>query len=306
LRRRGAIIGGALAAIVLIGALVAYLVVAPGVLAGNYGDDAKPQHDKVRQAMEGVYPTFDSNTFGSSDKSVHRAKTPTQYVRALRRVTAKERADLQPAADALSDARKVMREMREDDLAEVPSWPALDGRGKLADADAIAADERRYVRESRSFLREYGRLIDYTRDDLDYAKRAGVILGTGFDNLPKNPGSPEAIAKPVDAIAADLARLRRAYQRRTKPPRDLRAEKRRGVALIDYTVRSLHGLTAAIRRRDLPAIKRFDKEFARGARQYRVGSRASLRKLLTDSRLSGRMHRLRRLEDELGRRLAKL
>jgi hypothetical protein len=295
-----------LAAIVLIAALVAYLVVAPGVLAGSYSGDAKPQHDKVRSAMERVYPTFDSDTFGSRDKSIDRAKTPTQYVRAVRRVTARERADLEPAAVALSDARKVVREMREDDLAAVPSWPALDGRGKLSDADAIAADERRYVRECRSFLREYGRLIDFTRDDLEFAKRFGLILGTGFDNLPKNPGSPEALAKPVDAIARRLDQVRRSYQRTAAPPRDLRREKRKTVALIAYTARSLRDLAAAVRRRDLPAVKRFDKEFARGARKYDVGSKASLRKLLTDSRLSARVRRLKRLERELGHRLADL
>ncbi len=304
--RRGLIIGGGVAAIVLIGALVAYLVVAPGVLAGSYSDDAKPQHDKVRSAMERVYPTFDGETFGTRDKSVERAKTPTQFVRALRRVTAQERADLEPANVALSDARKVMRETREGDLAAVPSWPALDGRGKLADADGIAADERRYVRESRRFLREYGRLIDFTRDDMEFAKRFGVTLGTGFDNLPKNPGTPEGFAKPLDAIARKLDQVRRSYQRTAKPPRDLRSEKRKTVALIAYSSRSLRGLAAAVRRRDLPAIKRFDKEFARGAKKYDAGSRASLRKLLTDSRLSAKVRRLKRLERELGRRLADL
>src|SRR5436309_3415 len=99
--KRGRLIVGGVAALVLAGAVVFYFTSVPGILAGNYRDSARPEHRKVATAMRRVYATFVQGTFSERAKESKRAKTSAQYIRATHRVARRRRQVLRPARTAV-------------------------------------------------------------------------------------------------------------------------------------------------------------------------------------------------------------
>ena len=246
-----------------------YLAVAPGILADDYRERAQPAHQRIRDAVRPVYRTLTVKTFAENDRPLRRAKTPAAYSRAVEKVTRSALRDLKAPQRAVDRARRVLDDIDEEAL-EAPDWPGLGGRGELDAVDEIADDERRYLREARSFVKSYDRLLDYTRKATIAARRLGVTLGRGLAALPTNPGSPEAFARPVDGLAAKLERQLRPM-RKMKPPRFLRPGHRGGVALWSFFIRELRAVADAARRRDLARIEASDRRIENAVKRSSTG-----------------------------------
>jgi hypothetical protein len=298
--RWGRWLAGGVAALAIAGALVFYFAFLPGTLATDYRDSARPEHAKAVGAMRLVYATFVPKTFAQQSEATERAKGRAQYVRASRREIALERRALRPARTSIREARAALKRVDEKAFTDVPDPPAIGGSGKLGDAHEVATRERRYMRDVRSFLSLYERLVDYKHAALDDYAHVVTVLDSSLRSLPENPTTPEQVATPIDAMAARLDRATRPYLRR-KPPPGQRFEHRRDRSEIAFYVRELRALADAARARDLAKVKALDREVDAGARRYSRGGRRLLRRLITRSRYAHSIAALRKLELKIDR-----
>jgi hypothetical protein len=291
-------IAAAVVVLALGAGLFYYFTSVPDELAADYVDSAEPEHEKVVDAMEPVYDTFTIDTFGVDQREIQRAKTIARYLRALGRAVERERVQLRSVREDLDEAREALEDVDEDALTDVPDWPALGGRGDLADAEDIADDEQAYLAAVQKFLDEYDELIDYSFRLLRFSAKAGRTAGRGVQRLPENPGSPEAVARPLDRLAARLSRQARGL-RRGRPPRDLRRDQNLVAAEIAFYARKFRGLARAVRAQDLAAVNRFDREVTQGGRRYARRGRSSLRRLVARSDYSRAIERLEDRERDI-------
>ena len=289
--KRGRLVLGGVALLLVAGALVFYFAFLPGMQADDYKDAAQPEHTKLAAAMDRVDRTFSVRTFGASTKI--KSKTPEEYVRQLRKFVARERRDLKPARKAIAHARSVLKDVDEGALLDVPSWPAIGGSGDLGKAEDVADDERAYLEASRHFVPRYSRLVEYASTEIDFADETGLAMGNGLGALPENPTSPEQIARPIDAVAAKIERITRDF-RRKKPPRDVRKTAHEAVGLAQFLSRTFHDFADAVRARDLAKINTFDETLSKGVDRYELGAK-SVRQLLTKSSFSRQLRKLRKL-----------
>ena len=287
------------------GALAYYLDTQPDKLATEYRNRARPEHEKLERAMRAVYTTLNVRVFGASDRFTRKAKTPEQYVVAIRRDMSRERRQLRPAVRAIRNARRALAGVDERRLTEVPSGWLLDGRGKLADAEQIPAAERRYLADARRFLDEYDELVDYTLFVVRFVEQSGVAMGRGFAKIPDRPTTPEQVAGPIDAVAADIDRFRKSLARRRPPPIE-RSDHRAVMNLFGFYSRTFRELADAVRARDLAEIEATEKDLSRGSRRYQRRTRGGVAKLLTNSQYSRAIRRLRDHERRLEEAYAKL
>ena len=282
--RRGMVIGGAVALALVVAATIAYFVVAPGVLASGYRDDARPEHRRLQAAMERAYASFVPATFGEQQPAAH-------SVKALRRELKLERAAARRARTRVRAAEAALRGADEDRLTDVPSWPALG----LGDAKDVAELEREYLRRARAFVASYRRLVDYSlaiRDD--YSRAVSAVAGLA-GAVPEHPTSAEQVARPVDTAAVRLDRATRALRRRDPPP-GMREQHRLDVGAFGFLAREFRSLADAVRALDLAKVRSFDETVTRGVRRYTGGGRARLRRLITGSTYAHAIRRLRRLQ----------
>jgi hypothetical protein len=242
--------------------------------------------------MNRVDRTFSTRTFGTTAKV--KSKSPEAYVREVRKFVARERRDLKPARRAIAKARKVLKDVDEGALLDVPSWPAIGGAGDLSKAEDVSHDERAYLETSRRFVPRYSRLVEYASKEIDFADQIGLAMGNGLAALPEHPTSPEQVARPIDSVAAKIEKITRDY-RRTKPPRDVKRTVDETVGVSRFISRTFRGFADAVRARDLAKINQFDETLSKGVDRYKLGSK-SLRALLTKSSYSRQLHRLRILE----------
>jgi hypothetical protein len=292
---------GGLGVLLVVGALIFYFAALPGILASDYKDQARPEHEKVRTAMSQVYATFSPATIGgTSTTELRKAKGPDAFVRALHKVIARERRVLQPVTARIHDARGVLRDADRKALTDVADPPAIGGSGDLDKASGIAGDEQRYLSSAAKYLSSYERLVRFYRAELRFLELAGTSLGTGFAHLPKNAGSPEAFAAPVDRIAGKLEREVR-DGRKIDAPRDERSEKRELLAIFSAYAKNIRGFADAIRARDLAKVKAFPHQLAATAKRYRQKGRGEVRRILTHSAYSRAIEGLQRLEDRIAR-----
>lgn len=297
---RGRILG-AVAVLLVAGAAVFYFAALPGILASDYKDGARPEHGRVRAAMNRVYDTFNPRTIGgASTAPLRHAKGPDAFVRALHKVTARERRVLRPVTARIHDARSALRAADRQALTDVADPPAIGGSGKLDDAKRVAADETGYLRAAGRYLTTYEHLLDFYNAELHFLELAGTSLGTGFGNLPKHPGSPEAFAGPVDRIAGKLEREVRAAKH-IAVPRDERSQHRELIGIFRDYARNIRGLADAVRARDLAKVKAFPHQLAATAKRYRRAGRGSLERILTRSTYSRAIVSLRRREDRIAK-----
>lgn len=287
---------GALVLVLVGGALAFYLLAMPGRLATDYREDAEPEQQELREAMRPVYRTLSAETFGFDDRSVRKAKNPDQYVRAIDKATSASLRRLKPAHAAVRRAKRALEDADEDVLYETPDWPLLGGRGDLKDAEAIADDERRYVRDARAFLKHYDRLVGYTLDMANFVRGFGVAFGRGFDSIPARPTSPGQVTGPLGRAVGRLDREMRAL-RGLKAPPELRADHKTQVAFVRYVIGRINALSSAVKARDLQRIQSWDRDFARGARRY--DTNVSLRRLVKRSSYAKSVRKLRGMERRL-------
>jgi hypothetical protein len=71
--------------LVVAGLIVFWFAVLPGELAADYKDGARKESHKVESALRRVYETFNAVTFGEDARAVKKAKSPSQYLKALHR-----------------------------------------------------------------------------------------------------------------------------------------------------------------------------------------------------------------------------
>ena len=277
----------------LAGAVAYYFTSVPGTLASDWKDEAAPEQHRMRTVMRDVYRSMSAKTFGVDSRSIERAKNPQQYVRALDRATAKELRQIRPARVAIERAERVLKRIDEEALTETPDWPMLGGRGDLKDAEEIADRERGYLEEARAFLKRYKRLVDFAVGNIRAVRRFGTTLGRGFDRLPDNPTSPGQITGPLDATAGNLNKAIRLLKKE-KPPPELRRDHRTFLAYVRYVISEIRKLSSAVRRRDLPAIRAFDRNMSRAPKRF--PTRLTLRKLVVGSSYAKRIRRLRDTE----------
>jgi GrpB-like predicted nucleotidyltransferase (UPF0157 family) len=145
--------------------------------------------------------------------------------------------------------------------------------------------------------------VDYERKDLASATRLTLIIGRGTRRLSAN-ASPQAYAKSVDGIAAQLDREKRIWSR-TRPPSDQARSHRAAVVLIGEYAHAFRGFGRAVRAGNPAAVKRYDAERRSAERRYdrRTGT---VSRSLERSHFVREMDRLRRLDAEISRRYAKL
>lgn len=298
--RWGRWLAGGAAVLAIAGALVYYFAFLPGKLATDYRDSARPEHAKAVGAMRLVYATFVPKTFAEQSDATERAKGRAQYVRAARREIRLQRRVLLPARTSIRRARSALGRVDEKALTDVPDPPAIGGSGKLGDARGVAAQERRYMRDVRSFLSLYNRLVKYKYAALDDFARVVSVLDSSLRAVPDNPTTPEQVAGPIDTVATRLDRATRPYLRREPPPGQ-RFEHRRDNAEIAFYVRELHAMADAVRARDLAKVNSLDREVDAGTRRYSRGGRRLLRRLIRRSRYSRSIDALRKLELKIDR-----
>lgn len=287
------------------GALLAYLTLLPERLASSYKDRAEPEHEKVEKALDPVYDTFSTKTFGENTRELARADRPGEYVRAVERVTARELKEVGPARRSIRRAERELDEIDEADLTETPDWPLLGGRGDLKEAESIAGEERDYLRKARRFLADYKRLVNWAADRLRFFRRVGLTLGRYSQNAPDNPTSPAQVTRPLRATAREIDSQVRRFKR-GKPPREVDGEHRNMAAAVSFVSGQLRGLASAVDRLDLAAANRIDREFSRGFRPYDRRSRANFRRLLARSIYVRQTDDLERRERDIARAYEKL
>jgi hypothetical protein len=293
----------AIGVIAVVGAIAFYMLAMPGRLAADYKEDAEPAQKELRSAMRPVFRTLSPETFGFDARSVRKAKTPDQYVRAIDKATSSSLRRLEPAHTAIRRAKRVLEDADEEALYETPDWPLLGGRGDLEDAEAIAEDERRYVSEARAFLKHYDRLLSYTLDMANFVKGFGVAFGRGFASIPDRPTSPGQVTGPLGRTVSRLDREMRTL-RRLKAPPELRADHKTQVAFVRFVIRQIDSLSSAVKARDLQRIEAWDNEFARGTRRY--DTTVSLRRLVKRSSYAKSVRKLRGTERRLLRGFERL
>lgn len=299
-RRRWPLLAGAGVLVLLVaGAAIFYFAALPGILAADYKDQARPEHEKVRTAMSRVYDTFNARTItGTSTRELKRAKGPDAFIHALHRVVARERRIFRPVQARIKDARRALRAADRKALADVADPPAIGGSSELDRANGVAAAERRYLRSAASYLSSYGRLIDFYNAELKFLQQASTSLAKGFANLPKHPGSPEAFAGPVDRIAGKLEREVRAGHR-LKVPADEKRQHRELLSLFKDYAGNIRRFADAVRARDLAKVKAFPHQLSATAKHYKNAGRGSVGRLLTRSAYSRAIKGLKRLEDRI-------
>lgn len=285
------------------GALAFYLLAMPGRLASDWKDDAEPQQQRVRTVMRDVYRSMSAKTFGADTRSIQRARNPDQYVRAIDRTTAKELRQIGPARTAINRAERTLAKLDEEALTETPDWPALGGRGDLEEVEDIAEREEAYLRDVRSFLKRYKRLVDFAVNNIRAVRRFGVTLGRGFDTIPDSPTSPGQVTGPLDATARNLNKAVRLLRKQKAPP-ELRKDHRTFFGYVRFVIAEVRKLSSAVRRRDLAGIEAFDRNMRRGSKRY--PTRVTLRKLVVGSSYAKRIRRLRDAERTLLRAYERL
>jgi hypothetical protein len=289
--------GGILLLLLVSGALAFYLTQIPDELANDYKDQAAPEQNRLRKAMQPVYGTFTAATFGIDDRPLKKAKNEQQFVRAIAKVTARELRQLRPARRAVDKAERALARADEDKLFDIPSAPLLDGRGKLPDTEAIAADERRYLARARRFLRDYDRLVSYEIRATEYFRDVGVTIARGFDKIPQTFTSPGQFTGPVEGVIRTLERGQRRFRKR-KPPPDVKREHRVDVAAIDFLIARFRDMNAAARRLDNNGLRRaFAALRERESRDERR-LKNSITRLITRSSLARSIRELRKRERE--------
>jgi hypothetical protein len=291
-------------ALLVVGVAIAYYFTqVPGTLAEDYKEQAEPEQQRIRAAMRPVYRSLSAKTFGTDNRSIEKAKNPDQLVRAIDRTTSRELRQLAPAQKAIDRARRILEKADEEALLDTPSWPLLGGRGDLEDADAIADRERRYMREARAFLKHYERVVGYTRNDIRFVRSYGVTFGRGFGAIPDNPSSPGQVTRPLDRTARQLDRHLRGY-REVKAPPELRRDHKTHVALLRYVIARIRELSSAVEAQDLGRLNRWERDFTRGMKRFRV--RVTVRKFVTSSSYAKSVRKLRDMERSLLRAYARL
>lgn len=205
----GIVVGVLLLAVA--GAVLVYLSVMPGRLAEDYKESAQAEHEKVEDALDPVYESFSRKTFGENTSEIGKAKRPGTYLRALQKVTRRELKEIGPARRSIKRAEAALDEIEDEEMTETPNWPLLGGRGDLKEAEAIAAEERDYLRKARRFLAGYRKLVDWASDRMRFYRRFGLTLGRGFGGIPDNPSSPGQVTRPLDRTASEIATRARRF-----------------------------------------------------------------------------------------------
>lgn len=283
MKLRVALVG--LAAVAVVGAVAWYLTAAPGMLAGDYRDQARPEHEKLARAVRDLGVNFQLNTFGWADyEALDRTKTPDQYLRLLRRTTAAHRRELVRVRGVVRRARSTLGALDEEALLDVPAWPALEGRDELGRAEEISADERDYLRRARVLVRDYRRLVDYTLVELRVATSVARIVSVDLTRLARRAESVSISrsAAGLDRLADRLDRQARAFGRR-KPPPGLRVGHRRSAASVRAQAREVRRLAGAVRRLDRAGIQAFDRRFPAIADREDRRARRALERLIANS-----------------------
>lgn len=286
--RRGILFG--VGGLLLIAAIVFYFAALPGMLAGDYRDSARPKHRAVQRELRRVFDTFSSETFGV-DPREFRTKSIDRYIARVGKVAERARKLLSQAQTAVTDGQEAVHDVDRGALLDVPSWPAI-GNDK---AKRIAAMERDYLNKARAFLHDYHRLLGFSGALTGFGVRVGEGMAHGFKGIPKNPTSPGQVTGPVERIVATLKREQRVFRERPIAPGE-RRDRDAALALAAYFQRQLTAFNAAIRARDLAKIKSVGNSFEKGARPYERQARASLRRLLTESRYAREIGELQLLD----------
>lgn len=284
-------------------AVAYYFTQVPGMLAEDYKEKAEPEQQRIREAMRPVYRSLSAKTFGTDSRSIERAKNPDQFVRAIDRTTATELRQLVPAQKAIARAKRVLSKADEHALLDTPAWPLLGGRGDLQEAEEIADREREYLPQARAFLKHYERVVSYTRNDIRFVRTYGVTFGKGFGAIPDSPTSPGQVTGPIDRTARRLEAQLRGY-RKVKAPPELRRDHKTHVALVRYVIAQIRELSSAVKARDLGRINRWERNFARGTKRFRV--RVTVRKFVTSSSYAKSVRKLRDVERALVRAYKRL
>lgn len=294
---RGLAIGAG--AVLIIGAAIFYFAVLPGIAAGDYRDDAKAEHDRIRREIHAVFPTFRPDVLGARIVKGKRAKTIEQRLTLVRREVAARRRRLEATQAALRNARNAFEFPERDALLGVPGWPLIGGVGGLGKATDVADLEREYLRKGDAFLRGYERVVRwlYTVNALD--GRIGKIIGYGVTKALRVKSGPKEFAAQVDRIVAGLRSELRRFRVRHAPP-ELKRDHGIIVARVEFYAREFQGLASAVRKLDVEGANRFDRTFAAGDRRFERRMRTSFLPFFTRSTYARSIRELQRLERRIG------
>lgn len=214
----------AAAVVALLGGLAAaYFTQAPTRLAGDYREQAKPAFESVDESMYAVFGRFRARFFrGLAIEDLAKKRTQQNLQRLRRAFKRQYRADrgaIAAANGAIADAEAAISEA-EDDLVEVDSWPLLDGRGDLEDADEDAKLARAYLDRSRAFLAALGEVTAYSKRTLRVDEE---ITATVLAEAPDADAPIEVFRASIGNTVNNLEKAKRKLKRLPKPPADARA-----------------------------------------------------------------------------------
>ena len=282
-----------------------YVTQAPGIVSDDYREQAQPEQLKLRKAMRPVYRTFNEFTFGIDQTPIRKAKNERQFVKAVDRVSSESLRELRPARRAIEKARRALAQADEDKLFDVAEPPLVGDRGKIADAKAIAADERRYLTRARRFLREYDRLVAYEIKGTEFLRDTGITVARGFDKIPQTFTSAGQFTGPVEGVIRTLGRELRRFRKR-KPPPDLKHEHREAITDTEFLIARLRDMNAAARKLDNAALRRAYRRLKPDNKKLDRQARKALTRFLRRSPTAKAIRELRKRERELSAAFAKL
>ena len=140
--------------------------------------------------------------------------------------------------------------MDRDELLDVGSRPLLGATGPVEASEAIADQERAYLRAADGAVDAYERSVDQVVALQRLDDRSSAVLARGLSAVPNRTVlDVELLTFPLDSLVTRLARLRQRYRRLDVPPA-ARRERDRSLASIGAIATEVRRASAAFERRD--------------------------------------------------------
>jgi hypothetical protein len=285
-----------LGALVLIGAVVFAIVGLPPTLADDYEEKAEPAHQEVEDALRPVTDSFNADTLGVLE--IKRTKDSRTYMRRADKATARDLKELSAARREVKRARRAIEEADTGAMTDSPSPPLVGGIGDLGEAADVADAEDAYLRKSRTFLRDYDRMLAFSAASIEAIHEMDIAFTSQDAKIPDTPTSAGQITGPLNRGIAAAARHVKTFGR-LKAPRVFRREHRRVHAELEEFLSQQRAISRAITRDDFGRVRQIEREVRADGKRYDRASRKDLDKLLERSPY-------RRQIDDLERRETKI
>lgn len=284
--------------------LTAYRGHAEADAARSFVERSRPLHKPLEGAISQLASSFVPETFYGANNLVtlQKARTPRQYLRALRDVADYNRESFDAQRFEIREVANALRRVDRAALTEVDEPFLASGSEHVRDAKAIADANRDFIRRTRRFVRNYSATISVLR------RESRLTVDYQVAQLQAVAGRVTAVDEAVARLRALARRLRSIARkmRRLRPSSDLRAGLRVRVRSIVTTRREVTLLAAAFQRRDLPAAQAIERRLRRRQRRADRRFAASRASLLTSSRIARELSDIRRRQEAIDARYGDL